>query len=1053
MEAASNLQYHLDSVTDFLGPWWVEVCFIIFFAFGYRFIRLDFFGGKEGVQGKTHAGKALESTKGNVKIEELHNRVKEEVIAGDMIGALKFWRKAQAQVASSPDTLRLVVQALTSASPDTLVEEVAAHLEAHRAAACNTQSALAVLDTVGHGQTSEVLDEVCGMLRTRLAIPMNYQLYEALLAGHAFAGNDERVDDICQEISDIGQKRTARAYALIIKGFLCHGNLDAGLKHTQAMRKQGFYVPPFAVGLLFRIGSESERLKDVFEVCLESGISLPHETVCFAFEDCLKRSDCALAATIEAAVRAGGDLPHGAFDPLLKVNVVAGHSHALELWEEMQALGVKLTEGLCVGVLARSAESKHLRFAEEVTKYCRDRNLMTIALYSALMKVYAYCGFFGRACDLYPEILEKGLVPDKIMYGCLMRFAVECGRTELSQELSHVAPQLDVQNYMSLIRAAGRDKDVERAFGLLQQLTATGEKVDLAAYNCVLDACVCAGDLTRARELAEDMRARFGRLDIVTYNTLLKGFTTACNLKDAYALLREMEQDGVGPNDISYNSIINAAVCKGNFKEAWGAIEEMESKGIKADHYTVSIMLKALKRFGGSRESTRVLAMVDRLGVNVCQEEVLLNTLIEVCMHLGQTKRLQDLLALYDRSGNKPSQHLYGALIKSCSQLKRMNKCKEYWQDMVVERAMQPNDIVLGCMLDALVCNGLVGEAVDLFKEWKPKVGANMVMYSTLAKGFAVEGRAREAMEMWRGIQAEGAPMNTVVYNALIDAQARKGATAEVADLFAGMVVEGIKPDAITYSTMVKAHCVNGDMNKALEVLAEMQAVGLVKDCIVFNTILDWCTKSNRMDIADRVLQEFNELQIAPSNFTVGILIKMYGRRRMLDKAFAVAREMPEKWGFKANPQVFTCLISACFLNNNLDRAFQVFQELRENGADFKSYNVIIGGCLKAGKVQEAAELIEDAYGLNGKERVLPHGQNISPETLESVMHALGQRGLAEKVGFPLIANLRAAKVPVNGRLMTSAFDVDVKFPPRQQGRGRQGIQGKARQQDKAAAA
>ena len=51
------------------------------------------------------------------------------------------------------------------------------------------------------------------------------------------------------------------------------------------------------------------------------------------------------------------------------------------------------------------------------------------------------------------------------------------------------------------------------------------------------------------------------------------------------------------------------------------------------------------------------------------------------------------------------------------SVLKRVHKCRQYWQDMVQERATMPNDTVLGCMLDALVCNGEVSEAVAPFQE------------------------------------------------------------------------------------------------------------------------------------------------------------------------------------------------------------------------------------------------------------------------------------------------------------------------------------------------
>merc|ERR1719282_2234129 len=103
---------------------------------------------------------------------------------------------------------------------------------------------------------------------------------------------------------------------------------------------------------------------------------------------------------------------------------------------------------------------------------------MTIAVYSALMKVYAYCGMYDRACNLYDQIRADGLEPDAMMYGCLMKFAVECGRTDLSRELSEKAPSLDIQNYMSLIRAAGRDRDIKRAFDVLNKLKEACVSID-----------------------------------------------------------------------------------------------------------------------------------------------------------------------------------------------------------------------------------------------------------------------------------------------------------------------------------------------------------------------------------------------------------------------------------------------------------------------------------------------------------------------------------------------------------------------------------------------
>ena len=73
----------------------------------------------------------------------------------------------------------------------------------------------------------------------------------------------------------------------------------------------------------------------------------------------------------------------------------------------------------------------------------------------------------------------------------------------------------------------------------------------------------------------------------------------------------------------------------------------MHQEGIKPDRYTVSITLKVCKCHGSSYdyEARKVFAMADQLGIDVCSEEVLFSTLLEVCSHLHERWRLQELLA------------------------------------------------------------------------------------------------------------------------------------------------------------------------------------------------------------------------------------------------------------------------------------------------------------------------------------------------------------------------------------------------------------------------
>merc|ERR1719468_1286108 len=282
----------------------------------------------------------------------------------------------------------------------------------------------------------------------------------------------------------------------------------------------------------------------------------------------------------------------------------------------------------------------------------------------------------------------------------------------------------------------------------------------------------------------------------------------------------------------------------------------MEKAGVAVDHYTISIMMKALKKVRNQKDVSQALQLLDRAGLDVCADEILLNTFLETCIRHRETRRLDSILVTFMKSGLRPSLHTYGSLIKASAALKNLDQCWALWQEMVDRRALVPNDIVLGCMLDALVCNGQIEEALDLFRRWKSHVKGNTVLWSTLIKGFANTNQADRAMDAWKEMRSEGIKMNTVAYNAVIDAQARVGAMDAVSKLVETMAIDGCTPDTITYSTIVKGYCVKGDLDKAFQVFRDMQKNKMAGDSIVYNTVLDGCTRHGRMDLADILLED-----------------------------------------------------------------------------------------------------------------------------------------------------------------------------------------------------
>merc|ERR1719163_542479 len=202
-----------------------------------------------------------------------------------------------------------------------------------------------------------------------------------------------------------------------------------------------------------------------------------------------------------------------------------------------------------------------------------------------------------------------------------------------------------------------------------------------------------------------------------------------------------------------------------------------------------------------------------------------------------------------------------------------------------------------------------------------------------------------------------------ITYNTLIDACARVGEMAKASALFRDMCEQGVDPDLITYSTVVKGYCCQGDMEQAIQLFALMQKRNIKPDAILFNSILDGCARKRMRTLTEQVLRDMEEAKVAPSNFTLSILVKLYGREGDLNRAFEVVEQYPAKYGFRANTTVYTCLMSSCVSNERLDRGLKVFEMMKEAkcAPDAKTYSTLINGCLRKGSLAEAVKLVDDA--------------------------------------------------------------------------------------------
>lgn len=713
--------------------------------------------------------------------------------------------------------------------------------------------------------------------------------------------------------------------------------------------------------------------------------------------------------------RVAGDLTllsHQGCEALLRSFAALGDSRSVEVFDDVLQSGYQPSENLLVAVISLCADSRHVQMAEHALNYVRQTHgRATLAVYSAMIKVYGSARFFDKTCNLYGMMKDDGVQPDTVVYGSLIKAAVESGRLDLARQLFRESGNPDLLNYMSLIRAAGREKDVPKALQLLEELEAAPLEVDVTAYNCVLEVCVASGHRNAAEGLLNRMEEK-GQIDVVSYNTYLKLLFAQGQRAEVRTVLESMRRRGLKPNAVTYNSLVKDAVARQDLQGAWHLIDQMEKAEVKPDAFTCSILMKGVKHSCVLEDVDKIIHLIER--AKVVPDEVLVNCLLDACVRLRNIPRLTQVLEQFKATGVVPSPHACAMLIKAYGHARRLDRAWALWSELINERKVRPKDEVFASMVDACLANGDLESAVAVFREMKSALNEfskGAALFSAVIKSCVQQNRVKLGLEIYAELQDASFVCNKVTYNTLIDALVRQGDMDRATGLFRDMTLNAVMPDLISYSTLIKGHCTRGDLEQGLGLLGTMQRRGIAADAIVYNSILDGCAHKQMRTLTEQVLKDMEGAGIAPSNFTLSILVKLYGRCNDLDTAFEVVDLYPKKYGFALNAQVYTCLMSACIANGALARALDVHASMALAGcpSDAKTYQTLLSGCVRHDDLDAASRLIDEALQLGSP-------AFLDREVIENVLLAIARRGRAADLGHELLEKLEMSGVHVSER-------------------------------------
>jgi len=264
---------------------------------------------------------------------------------------------------------------------------------------------------------------------------------------------------------------------------------------------------------------------------------------------------------------------------------------------------------------------------------------------------------------------------------------------------------------------------------------------------------------------------------------------------------------------------------------------------------------------------------------------------------------------------------------------------------------------------------------------------------------------------------AGGAGVDFQTYRLLLAASVRNSDMVQAGELYRALIEAGYEPNCAVYSAMIRGFCAGGDLEEAMRVFQEMRLSGIGADASLINALLEGCAKRSMVSLADTVLAEMDASGVLPSNQTLAILLRLYGRSRDLGRSLKVFEDMPKRYGLEINAHAYTSLVSVCLGNGRLDLALEAFQKMKRAGygATVRTYESLIMGSLRHGDLDNAVGLVDDALGLEkcSREALSSRRVNLDPKLVEDVLLLIGRRRQVKRLGVPLLERLQASGLEV----------------------------------------
>ncbi|MCO5567340.1 hypothetical protein L7F22_021030 [Adiantum nelumboides] len=393
---------------------------------------------------------------------------------------------------------------------------------------------------------------------------------------------------------------------------------------------------------------------------------------------------------------------------------------------------------------------------------------MSVVSWSALIAGTADNGQGSKACLLFEQMQQQGLIPDKVLFVCILKACtsptwlkygrnihsqvaecglgmdiflgnalidmyVKCESLEDACTLSNRLPEQNLVTWSVLIGGHVQQGFALEAIQIFDKMSLEGVELDEISFVCALKACSSIAALKQGRRIHGNAIQKGFELDSFVSSTLIDMYAKCGSLEDARRDFERLPKQSI----VAWGALMSGYAQNGDYLSVLHYFNEMQQHGLKPDDISFVSLLAACSHRGLLEAGcAHFNAMRDKHGIEPTLRHY--NSMVDILGHVGCLSEVEDLLETIPFQNNLIG---WTSLLTSCRRhLDVSIGCRSFDRFSTMDRGNATGYVLMGNIYSQLGMSEDAMEIEELRKcanGWK-KTGQAFIEIGDKVHNFAV---------------------------------------------------------------------------------------------------------------------------------------------------------------------------------------------------------------------------------------------------------------------------------------------------------------------------